>query len=405
MADTVLSAEEHFESLREAVWVRFAVRHGGRVDRERFDDSYAEWWAREAERAARGAPSRAAAPAAFVAEAVHRVLIDDARARARGLGRDEKSSLDIADIDEQRDVAGSDDTAAAAVYEALAHRLLSLVRDLLSERELRVFVFTYLYLQPSERTAAALGLSLPRVKKDRKKIAGKIGAQVWQVLQGELDLCAVYSEQSLPAVFELMTIHVEDCPTCRSTLSGMQRGAVAAIAPEALLMGATESTTHVVSDLLARAYGVIHRGTDTLAALPPQGRAAAAVAVAATAVAGGAMSVGPSAAPRPLEDKKRVARATPTRSAAAPIASAASATSPSPRPTAAPSATPRPRRRPKLKSTPTPVATAPPAAPSPAPPAPQTITFEQPAPAPEAEAAAAPPPPSAQSQEFGFEGP
>ena len=40
--ETVLSAEEHFEILREAVWVRFCARHRS-ADRERFDDLYAEW--------------------------------------------------------------------------------------------------------------------------------------------------------------------------------------------------------------------------------------------------------------------------------------------------------------------------------------------------------------------------
>jgi hypothetical protein len=271
-----------------------------------------------------------------------------------------------------------------------------------------VFVFTYLYLQPSERTAAALGLSVPRVKKDRKKIAGRIGAEVWQVLQGELDLCAVYSEQSLPAVFELMTVHVEDCPTCRTALGGMRRGALAVIGPEVLLIGAAESTTHVFSDLLARAYGFIHRGTETLAALPPQGRAAAAAAVAATAVAGGAATVKSSSETRPVPRESKVARATPTRSASTAATTASPSASASPRATAAPTAAPRPRRRAKPSATSTAAATAaataPPAAPTSGP-APQIATFEQPAPPSTARTAAATAPASAESQEFGFEGP
>src|SRR4051794_7230100 len=146
MTEVVLRAEEHFEALREAVWARFRARHG-LFSRDRFEDAYAEWWTRELERAADGRASRATAPAAFVAEAVHRVLIDEARARARGLGRDEKASLELVDLDDQRDVAHADDTAAAAHYEAVAHRILALVRDRLTPREVRVFVWSFLYLE------------------------------------------------------------------------------------------------------------------------------------------------------------------------------------------------------------------------------------------------------------------
>ncbi len=139
MPETVLSAEQHFETLRESVWVRFAARHRGH-DRARFEDVYAEWWAREVARAARGTPSRATAPAAFIAEAVHRVLIDDARARARGIARSEKGTLDVLDIDDQHRVASDDDVASTASYEALVHRVLTLIQGTLSERETRVFV-------------------------------------------------------------------------------------------------------------------------------------------------------------------------------------------------------------------------------------------------------------------------
>lgn len=139
MPDTVLSVEEHFETLRESVWVRFAARHRGE-DRSRFEDLYSEWWARELERAAAGSPSRAATPAAFIAEAVHHVLIDDARARARGIGRDEKAALEIVDIEDQYRAASSDNTASTATYEALVHRVLTLIQGQLSERETRVFV-------------------------------------------------------------------------------------------------------------------------------------------------------------------------------------------------------------------------------------------------------------------------
>src|SRR3954471_24697921 len=124
MTETVLSVDAHFEALREPVWTRFRARHGI-SSRDRFDDAYAEWWTREVERAAAGRPSRAAAPVAYVTEAVHRVVIDDARARARGLARgDEKAGLDVADLHEQRDVAAAADTHDAARYEALAHRVL-----------------------------------------------------------------------------------------------------------------------------------------------------------------------------------------------------------------------------------------------------------------------------------------
>ena len=410
--ETVLSAEQHFEALRESVWVRFCSRHGS-ADRERFDDLYAEWWAKELERAARGKPSRAAAPAAFVAEAVHRVLIDDARARGRGLARDEKGSLDIADIEDQHNTPGIDDTAQAASYEALAHRLLTLVTRSLSERETRIFVWSFMYLQTSERTARALGLSVPRVKKDRKKIAGKIGAEVWQVLQGELDLCAVYSEQSLPAIFELLTVHVEDCPTCREALGGVRRGALAVLGPEVLLVGAAESSTHVVSDLMARGYGLLNRGVETLTALPPQGRTAAAVAVAATAIAGGAATVVPvQKSERARPEERQVVSApdvTPTPTPPA-DATAVATTPPPPAPVSSEPPKPRPEPTPAatVRARATPAATEPQTTSS-APTATQEeITFEQEAPAPAepaAEVAAAQPPSDSGESEFGFEGP
>src|SRR3954447_18805928 len=147
MTDVVLRADEHFEGLREPVWSRFRARHG-LFGRDRFEDAYAEWWTRELERAADGRPSRAAAPAAFVAEAVHRVLIDEARARARGLGRDEKATLELLDLDAHDHIPAPGDTVDTAHYEAMAHRVLHLVRDRLTDRELRVFVWSYLYLQP-----------------------------------------------------------------------------------------------------------------------------------------------------------------------------------------------------------------------------------------------------------------
>lgn len=398
---TVLSAEEHFETLRESVWARFAARHRGQ-DRSKFEDLYAEWWAREVERAANGTPSRATAPAAFIAEAVHHVLIDDARARARGLGRGEKGSLEFVDIDDQYRTAAPADTASTATYEALVHRVLTLIQGRLSERERRVFVWSYLYLQPSEAAATALGLSVPRVKKDRKKIATKVGGEVWSVLAGELDLCAVYDEKSLPAVFEILTTHVEDCPVCGEALGGVRRGALAVIGPELLVLGAgAEHVTHGLSDLLARLNLLIHRGTETFTALPPQGRTAAAVAVAATAVAGGAVTVpdvtGPDRAAPPKREERVLRPSTPKLKVAR--------TMPTPVPTAEPTRTAapktssaRPRRKEASPSAPEPSATQEPiafeAASTPPPPPPPASAIESAQPA---------PPPA--SDEFGIEGP
>ena len=396
MADVALNAERDFERLREAVWVRFCARRRG-VDRDRFEDAYSEWWAREVERAAEGAPSRAAAPAAFVAEAVHRVLLDDARARARGIGREDKASLAVVDIDEQYDLVAEDDVVARAGYEALAHRVLTLVQGHLTERERRVFVWSFLYLQPIEATADALGLSPPRVKKDRRKIAGKVGAEVWQVIGGELDLCAVYEEKSLPAIFEILTVHVEDCPTCAASLGGMRQGALAIIGPELLVVGGvTEGTSHVFSDLYARIYGLLHRGTEAFAALPPQGRTAAAVAVAATAVAGGAATVVPDARDQPRQP--RVAQAAspspvPTVATAVPTVSS--------RP--APAATSRPKARAATSRRARPAGTAAPAAPAPIQ---EELGFEQQAPvASTARTAPSAPEAPAPTEEFGFEQP
>ncbi|MGI8622262.1 MAG: hypothetical protein ACR2NB_01965 [Solirubrobacteraceae bacterium] len=264
MSDVVLSAEKHFEALREVVWARFRARHR-ECTRERFDDAYAEWWTRELERSRAGRPSRADAPAAFVTEAVRRVLVDEARARARGVARDEKGSVELVDLASQVHAADGCDTAGQARYEALAHRVLTLVRGRLSERELRVFVWSFLYLRSTDATAAALGLSAPRVKKDRKRIATKVGGEVWAILGGELELCAAYEDKKLLAVFELLTEHAEDCPTCRAALGGVRRGALAIAGPAELLVlgGASEGATHVLSDavdnVMVRIHGMLHR--------------------------------------------------------------------------------------------------------------------------------------------------
>lgn len=398
MADVVLSAAEHFEALREAVWVRHCARHRG-FDRDRFDDAYAEWWARELEREARGEPSRASAPAAYVAEAVQRVLVDDARARARGLARDEKHTLELVDIDERLDASGDDDTAGAAAYQALAHRILTLVRGALSTRELRVFVWSFLYLQPSERTAQALGLSVPRVKKDRKRIATKVGAEVWAVLSGELDLCAAYREQSLPAIFEILTVHAEDCPECRSALGEVRRGALALIGPELLVLAAIDDRSgHGLA-------GVLHGLAARIGTVPHGGRIAAAAAVAA---AGTAAVVVP--AP-PGHDGDR---GVPREVRAAATATAVPTTPPPPAPIVdeprkrrPPARARRPARvAPPAEATPAPAATAPapppPSPPSPSPPAPAPTTV--PASVPPASAPSAPPPPPPPpAGEFSFE--
>jgi hypothetical protein len=296
MTDVVLSADEDFERLREAVWRRLCARDGF-CTRERFDEAYAEWWTREVERAAHGKPSRAAAPVAFVAESVHRVLIDDARARARGLSRDEKNSLEILDLDSQVNAAAQQTTADQASYEALVHRVLTLVQGELTDRELRVFVFGFLYMKTTGETARALGLSTPRVKKDREKIARKIGERVWEVLSGELDLCAAYDSKQLGAIFELLSVHVEDCPTCSAALGGVRSGALVVVPPAEILAlsgsgeGAMDALSHAVDSIAARFTGIAHRVSETMASMPPGGRTAAAVAVAASAVAGGAVTV------------------------------------------------------------------------------------------------------------------
>ena len=337
MTEIVLRAEEHFEGLRDAVWSRFTARHG-LYPRDRFEDAYSEWWTREVERAADGRSSRAAAPVAYVCEAVHRVLIDEARARARGLARDEKAALEMVDLDDQVDVAHHDDTLSAAHYEALVHRVLHLVRERLTDRELRVFVWSFLYLQTSERTAAALGLSEPRVKKDRKKVATKVGAEVWSVLSGELSLCAAYDDKRLQAVFELLTDHVEDCPDCSVVLGGVRRGAVAAVAPvELLLLG--DAPFGWFDALVAKVTGAAHRVGEATVSMPPAGRATAAVAAVAVTVGGGAAVV-------PRSEATAVEPPAVVATPAAPAASPAP-----PVPTVAPEAGPSPQRRAERRRT------------------------------------------------------
>jgi DNA-directed RNA polymerase specialized sigma24 family protein len=345
MTEVVLRVEEHFESLREPVWSRFKARHGI-FSRERFDDAYAEWWVRELERLAAGRPSRAAAPVAFVTEAVHRVLIDEGRARARGLARgNEKAGLELVDIDDQLDMADADgDVPAAAHYEAMVHRILHLVGNRLTTRELRVFVWTFLYLASSAATAEALGLSEPRVKKDRKKIAAKVGEEVWAVLGAELSCSAGYSEKGLLAVCEVLTDHIEDCPRCFARVGAIRRGAVAVVAPVELFALGGDEPVQLIDALLGKLAGAVHRATELGTAVPAGGRAAAATAlVAAAAVGGGATAARPdpparreAALSRPAVETQALRR-TPT-----PVAPAAA---PTRRRVATAPATPSPRRR------------------------------------------------------------
>src|SRR6476619_1355707 len=108
MTDVQLEATRDFDELRERVWARVRARHAG-LDRDRFEDAYAEWWSREVARALEGRPSSAGAPVAFVAEGVHRVLIDESRSLARGLARgDEKSAHRLVDLDDHQDLPSVD---------------------------------------------------------------------------------------------------------------------------------------------------------------------------------------------------------------------------------------------------------------------------------------------------------
>ena len=227
----VLRADEHFEVLREPVWSRCRSR-SPLLDYDRYEDAYAEWWAREAERAGEGRPSVVSAPVAFIADGVHRVLIDDARARARGLSRAEKGALRMTHLDALSAAAADDDTEAQGRYEALVHAVLDLVRDRLTARELQVFVCTFLYLQSTPATAATLGLSVPRVKKDRVKAAGKVGDEVWRLLAAELEVCPAQAQEAgLLGAFEVFADHVEDCPECARSLTGLRAGALAVVGP------------------------------------------------------------------------------------------------------------------------------------------------------------------------------
>jgi RNA polymerase sigma factor (sigma-70 family) len=377
MSEVMLRAEEHFESLRGPVWARFRSRHP-LFSRDRFDDAYQEFWARELERAWDGRSSAASAPVAFVAEAVHRVLIDEGRARARGIARDEKHRLEVEGLDDHLDVAGRDDTAAGAHFEAIVHRVLGLVRERLTERELQVFVSSFLYLRSTEQTAAALGLSAPRVKKDRKRIAAKCGEAVWPVLAAELGCSAAASEKGMAAAFEVMTDHVESCSSC----AGLRRGAMAVVGPVELLALAPVPGGEVLDVLTARVFELAQRLTELATTVPPSGRSAAVAGVAAAALAGTGVTAERTAEPqapapaRAAPPQKRPGAARPIRV----------------------QRTTRPRRVARLPQA------------QPAPPAPQA----QPAPAPATPAPPAVQPPRATAArsapesrpgEFGFEQP
>jgi hypothetical protein len=215
------------------------------------------------------------------------------------------------------------------------------------------------------------------------------------VLTGELDLCSAYDEKRLPAVFELLTVHVEECAICSAALGGYRRSALAIAGPELLAAGVAEPLTHLWSDLVARANLLLHRGTEALTALPPNGRTAAAVAVAATAVAGGAATVMPEAHEHDPAAKPEVSHRAPIVRSKPRVAA-----HPAPRPIPRARATVTARRA--KPSAPQPVAT--PAAT----PAREPIGFEtRPAAAPAAQArsASAGEQTKTPRQEFGFEQP
>ena len=398
-----LSVEEHFDTLREPVWARFRARHG-LYARDRFDDAYAEFWLREVERVAAGRPSRCGTPVAFVCEAVHRVMIDEARSRARGLARgEEKAAFELLDLDDQRDAAGADDVASAAHYEAVVHRVLQLVRSRLTPRELQVFVWSFLYLSSSSVTASALGLSEPRVKKDRRKIAAKVGEEVWAVLGAELG-CAgsaagAYTDNGLLAVCELLTDHVEDCSSCSGAVGGIRRGALAVVAPVELLALRADEPAHLLDTLVAKLCTPFHRAAEVAVAMPSGGRAAAATALAAAAIGGGTVATHASRPAEPSPHAGAAAHAGAPPSAPVPSATPAVTVTPVPTAHATPaptrSASPRtakrraaPRR--STRESFTPVPTAAPAT---------TVAPPPPLPTP----TAAPAAPSAAGTEFGFE--
>ena len=343
---TALRAEEHFESLREPVWARFRGRNPS-TSRETFEDLWQTFWARELERAAAGRASEAAAPVAFVTEALQRLAIDDLRARARGVSRDQKQEIAVGDLDEHAEQSSGDDTAADGRYVAVVHAVLDLVRGQLSDREMRVFSASFLYGLSTPAAAAALGLSEARVKKDRGRILAKVGASVWPLLAEELG-CEAGRAADLGAGFEVMSDHVEDCEAC----SGLRHGALAVLGPLAMV---TPSGWFDVC--AARFYGAVHR----VSTLPPTGRGVAVAGLAAAAVAGGSATVAPPApesrAARPAAgatpEPRPVATAAPSRTPAA-RSPRRTKRSTKPKPAAAPVATAQPPLR-----APPPVATAP----------------------------------------------
>lgn len=411
----MLSAETHFAALREPVWRRFHGRHPV-YTRDRFEEAYAEWWTRELERGAAGQPSRPSAPVAFVAEAVHRVLIDEGRAMARGLARgEEKQGLEVVGLDERLDLAGeADETLTDARYRLVVHRILDLVRERLTTRELQVFIFSYLYMQTTSLTARSLGMSLPRVKKDRQKIAGKVGEEVWSILGSELDLCSAYEERHLPAVLELLTLHVDGCPRCREALRGVRREAFAVAGPvEVLALGGVAGTgsAGLLDHVVARVSGWVHRAAEVTASVPPGGRTAATVTVVAAAAVGGGVAVERSVSPERPEARSAPARRESVRGPAQGVARSPTVVPPAaaaPAPTAEParsrsSSSRRASRRAnarhgtqRRRASATPPPTPPPASAVTAAPAPTSIPAAPPPPAP------APSRPSGGS-EFGFE--
>src|SRR5688500_17302472 len=86
-----LSAERHYESLRDAVWLRL-VAEDPRMPWASFEDTYQEAWAWVATQES-DVLVDSGSPVAYLAQVVRRRYVDELRSRRRGIGRNGKAPV------------------------------------------------------------------------------------------------------------------------------------------------------------------------------------------------------------------------------------------------------------------------------------------------------------------------
>jgi DNA-directed RNA polymerase specialized sigma24 family protein len=375
-----LRADRHYESLRDAVWLRL-VADDPRMPWAAFEDAYQEAWAWVCaqERCGREVVVDSGSPIAYLAQVVRRRYVDEIRARRRGVGRHgEGPVLELLDDHAERVAApGTDDADEAREARRAVSAIYLLARERLSARELQAFALSYVLEMPPRDAAQAMGVSAKRFRNLRWDGWRKVGHEVVSLLEGRLHWCASDEAAELraralagdPQAAGPLRVHLACCAECSHSVASARRAAAAVLPLPMVLSGlpAGERIAALLDSVWATVTKPAVRVSEWAAAAPPSGRATAVLAVVAASAGGGAVFEGePSGS-------GRAAAASPARVVATPRV-AAPRSDASLRVAAAPAAAPRdPRpRRPRAVATeaaatraPAPVVQAPPVVPAP----------------------------------------